>query len=328
MIAREKTATEEKPPAGISMDLDNLWSYMKTHGDEGWEQFPSYFDRLGPAVLEALEPKDLKITFFVVGQDAVLRKNQAALRLLADGGHEFGNHSFSHEPWLHRYSPDQLRDEIVKTERAILDVTGHKPTGFRGPGFSWSPELFRILLKRGYRYDASTLPTYLGPLARMYYFWSARLTPQERRQRGALFGRFRDGRSPLKPYHWAPLPNGRLLELPVTTIPILKTPFHLSYLLYLVRYSERAMRVYLQLALVLCRLTRTPVSFLLHPLDLLGPEHAPELGFFPGMDLSGATKRRIFRSVIRQLSCHFRLVKLSTFAEHVSRQMSLKTRDL
>lgn len=32
--------------ASISLDLDNLWSYLKIHGDDGWRSFPSYLDRL------------------------------------------------------------------------------------------------------------------------------------------------------------------------------------------------------------------------------------------------------------------------------------------
>ena len=37
-----------KPAASISLDLDNQWSYMKIHGDEGWDSYPSYFDIFVP----------------------------------------------------------------------------------------------------------------------------------------------------------------------------------------------------------------------------------------------------------------------------------------
>jgi hypothetical protein len=43
-----------KPPASLSLDLDNQWSYMKTHGDAGWESFPSYLDVVVPRVLPAM----------------------------------------------------------------------------------------------------------------------------------------------------------------------------------------------------------------------------------------------------------------------------------
>ena len=37
-----------------------------------------------------------------------------------------------------------------------------------------------MLARRGYQYDASTFPTFLGPLARMYYFLTARLTAEQK----------------------------------------------------------------------------------------------------------------------------------------------------
>jgi hypothetical protein len=43
---------------------------------------------------------------------------------------------------------------------------------------------------------------------------------------------------PAGAYGWK-LPNGRtLLELPVTTFPVIKVPFHLSYLMYISRFSN------------------------------------------------------------------------------------------
>ena len=57
---------KDKPVASLSLDLDNKWSYMKTHGDPGWESFPSYLDVVVPRVLEFLEERELIITFFIV----------------------------------------------------------------------------------------------------------------------------------------------------------------------------------------------------------------------------------------------------------------------
>jgi hypothetical protein len=30
-----------KKMASVSLDLDNQWTYMKIHGDEGWDEYPS-----------------------------------------------------------------------------------------------------------------------------------------------------------------------------------------------------------------------------------------------------------------------------------------------
>ena len=316
----------ERPLASVSLDVDNLWSYLKTHGDAGWEARPSYLDVFCPAVLERLERLDLRITFFLVGVDAAREANHAALRSLATAGHEIGNHSHEHEPWLHRYTRAQLEQEIATAESAIARATGQVPRGFRGPGFSWSPTLFEVLAARGYRYDASTFPTYLGPLARAYYFWTAKLSRAERQQRRALFGAFRDGFRPLKPYHWRLGSGHRLLEIPVTTMPFFKTPFHLSYLLFLSRYSEGLMMTYLRTAIALCRAAGIEPSFLLHPLDLLGGDQVPQLAFFPGMDLPHRRKAQLFERVLRTLAEHFTLVPMGQHAAMIEGRRNLPAR--
>lgn len=316
----------DKPLVSLSLDLDNKWSYLKTHGDAGWKTFPTYLDVFVPSVLSALERLKLKITFFVVGQDAALAKNAEFLRALAAAGHEIGNHSFHHEPWLQLYSKAEITREILSAEEHIARVTGQKPLGFRGPGFSWSTELLEVLAENGYRYDASTLPTFLGPLARAYYFRTAKLTAEEKEQRRELFGNFSDGLRPVRPYYWKLASGAQLLEMPVTTMPIFKIPFHLSYLLYLSRVSERLLSLYLQTALQLCRATRTEPSFLLHPLDLLGGDQAPDLAFFPGMDLSGARKLELFERVLALLTVHFQPVSMGEHARAICSRERLNTR--
>ena len=313
------------PTASISLDLDDLWSYLKTHGDPSWSSRPSYLDRFIPRVLETLDRICLRSTFFIVGVDAERLAGTSLLRSLVEAGHTVGNHSHEHEPWLHRYNDHQLENEISRAEEAIHAATGQRPRGFRGPGFSWSPSLLSLLEARGYRYDASTFPTFLGPLARTYYFWTSNLSPEERRRRRALFGTLRDGLRPNRPYSWTLPGDKSLLEIPVTTFPILRVPFHLSYLLYLSRWSEASMMLYLRAALLTCRFTGVEPSFLLHPLDLLGGEDVPQLAFFPGMDLSSAHKTRVFERVVAALRESFTLVDLETHASMLIQRGNLPT---
>ena len=142
-----------KPIASLSLDLDNKWSYMKTHGDAGWDKYPTYLDLVVPRFLKVLHERDLKMTVFVVGQDAAREENFEALASISAAGHEIGNHSFNHEPWLHRYSKLELVSELAKTEEHLERVTGQCPIGFRGPGFSYCDLLLKILICRGYQYD-------------------------------------------------------------------------------------------------------------------------------------------------------------------------------
>jgi len=302
-----------KPAASISLDLDDKWTYMKTHGDPLWKDHPSYLRTVVPRVLSFLEARKLMITFFIVGQDAAIKGNRPVLRSIAEAGHEIANHSFHHEPWLHLYGKEQIEQEIAFAEQWIEYATGEKPTGFRGPGFSVSETVIEALAARDYVYDASTLPTFLGPLARIYYFFNAKLDAKQRHERSLLFGSLKDGLRPLKPHAWR-TESGSLLELPVTTIPILRTPFHLSYLLYLSSFSPRLSEAYLRLAVLLCRWRKVEPSFLLHPLDFAAPEDAPELAFFPGMKLSLEHKLAIADSTIRVLRNTYELTTMSAHA--------------
>ena len=289
---------------------------MKTHGNAGWEDFPSYFDILIPYVLDILDCLNFAITFFIVGKDAVLDKNKDALKFLANRGHDIGNHSFNHEPWLQLYSKDRIKWEILETEEHIIRLIGKKPVGFRGPGFSWSRDLFEVLFENGYLYDATTLPTYLGPMASAYYFHSPNLTTEEKNKRKEILG-FGEGMRPVKPYYWKLPSGGKLLEIPVTTIPIIKTPFHMSYLLFLGRFSVFIMLLYLKIALTMCRLTRTEPSFVIHPTDLIGGDQVPDMKFFPGMDLTADYKLYLFKKVIRELSKRYTLVNMSSHADSI-----------
>jgi peptidoglycan/xylan/chitin deacetylase (PgdA/CDA1 family) len=303
-----------KPIASLSLDLDDLWAYQRSHGDPEWERRKSYLPALMPPLLDLLDEHACRITFFVVGVDAADPKNIPWLRMITARGHEVGNHSFNHECWMQRGSHDEILTEIRRAEEAITAATGERPLGYRGPAFSWSPTLLDVLAERGYLYDASTLPTFLGPIARAYFLAAARLSAEQRQQHRDLFGSFRDGFRPVHVYRWR-LPSGRpLLEIPVTTMPIVKTPFHMSYMLYLSRFSLGLMRAYLRLALQLCLRTGVNPSFLMHPLDFLGLEHAPEVAFFPGMDLPLAHKQAVVHEVMTTLAAHFRLVPMSSHA--------------
>jgi len=303
-----------KPLASVSLDVDNLWSYMKIHGDERWSTRPSYFGTFIPYMLEVLDRLQMKITFFIVGIDAADDRNGAAIRSITDAGHEVGNHSFEHEPWLHLYTREQLWREIQMTDEAIEAASGKKPVGFRGPE------------ERGHGFDASTLPTYLGPIARAYYFWTAKLSPEEREKRKELFGKFSDGLRPVKPYYWELSEGRRLLEIPVTTTPGIKTPFHFSYLLYLAKFSEALMSTYLSTAIAACRVTGTEPSFLLHPLDVIGGDQVPELKFFPGMEVPSARKTQLLEKVLRALQKHFELVPMGVHADRIKQRERIPMR--
>lgn len=304
-----------KPAASISLDLDNLWSYLKTQGAPGWESFPGYLDLVVPRILDVLDRCAQRVTFFIVGKDATIESNRAALRKIAAAGHEIANHSFMHEPWLHLYNRDQLHEEIGGAEKAIAAATGKTPRGFRGPGFSTSPLVRDVLAERGYDYDASIFPSVLGPVARLFFLLNSQLSAEEKELRKGLYGKFSDAFGVLRPFAWE---NG-LIEVPVTTMPLLRLPMHTTYLMFLAQKSEFLARLYWNTAITLCRVRKVAPSLLLHPTDFLDAQDVPEMGFFPGMKLPAVKKIALVEHTIHSLRRHWQAGMMSDHAAAVGR---------
>jgi peptidoglycan-N-acetylglucosamine deacetylase len=307
-----------KPLASLSLDLDNKWSYLKTYGDQSWTEFPSYLDIVVPRTLDFFAERNLNITYFIVGKDASLEKNHEALSGISNAGHEIGNHSFMHEPWLHLYSESQLIEELAKTEEALEKVCGQRPIGFRGPGYSISPTVLKILAERNYEYDCSVFPSYLGPLSRAYFMATSKnLSGEEREKRRKLFGKFSDGFQSLKPHKWQ-IGEKTLIEIPVSTMPIFKTPIHASYVIYLSTFSKFAAQMYWKTTVEMCKLTGTQLSLLLHPLDFMSVEDAPELNFFPGMNLPLEQKLEFLSEILETFGKSFSILNMRQHAKAVA----------
>ncbi len=102
-------------------------------------------------------------------------------------------------------------------------------------------------------------------------------------------------------------------------MPIFKVPIHASYVLYLSCYSEPLAMLYFRTALLLCKLTRTPPSILLHPLDFLGGDDEADLSFFPAMNLPGDRKRAIMDRIFATLTRSYDVVPMREHAAQIDR---------
>ena len=83
-----------------------------------------------PRLLEMLKQRNIKATFFLIGQN-VASNPDLVRRILADG-HEVGNHSWTH-PQLSKLSDDRVTAEITQTQDAIKNASGFTPTLLRPP---------------------------------------------------------------------------------------------------------------------------------------------------------------------------------------------------
>lgn len=311
MVFRKRSRAATKALASVSLDADNLWCYLRVRADPDWENYPSYLPTLKTRLLDVFERHGMKSTVFMVGKDVEREDGAHMVSDLVAAGHEVANHSLDHEPWLHLYERSQLEEQLDRTDAAVVAAGAPRPTGFRGPGFSLSPDLLQLLSERNYSYDATTLPTWIGPLARAYYLRTASVDQKQREDRAALFGSWKDAFAPVKPYRWdldgGPDASG-LVELPVTTAPFVRVPMHASYVLYIATYSRVLARRYVDTTLNLCRVSGTEPSLLLHPLDLMGEADAPALKFFPGMGLELTEKLAMVDWLLKRFARDFDLV--------------------
>lgn len=137
------------PIASLSLDLDNQWAYLRAAGRDDWSDRPSYLPLVIERIVSLLGELDLPLTVFMVGRDLVDPSDREAIGGFARLHRwEPANHSLNHLPWMHLMSPSELVEEIEVTHQRIIDVTGRRPRGFRGPGFSCPDELLGLLARR------------------------------------------------------------------------------------------------------------------------------------------------------------------------------------
>ncbi len=83
-----------------------------------------------PEILKVLKEKDAKATFFVLGANAALEPD--ILRDVYNGGHDIGNHTFTH-PNLAEIPAAQLDLELNATQRVLESKIGVRTVLFRPP---------------------------------------------------------------------------------------------------------------------------------------------------------------------------------------------------
>lgn len=86
-------------------------------------------------LLQILEDRNIKATFFIVGDWC--DKYPDAIRKLADAGHELGSHSDTH-PDMARQTREQITAELNASRRKIEDVSGQEIHLFRPPSGSYN----------------------------------------------------------------------------------------------------------------------------------------------------------------------------------------------
>lgn len=103
-------------------------------------------------VLNILNDRDIKVTFFLTGRE--IEETPALAAEIVRRGHQIGNHSYSHSD-MTLMSTGKIRDEIERTDKAIRNA------GYQG----------EIYFRPPYGKKLITLPWYLSQTGRTTITW-------------------------------------------------------------------------------------------------------------------------------------------------------------
>lgn len=300
--------------AGLSLDLDNLWSYLRSYGDHRWREYPSFLQIAVPRIVDTLAELDVRATVFVVGRDAEDPDHLPLLERLITAGHEIGNHSYDHHPGFKYFDHAQLERDFASAEAALGRAGAGRINGFRAPSFALSRSAVAQLGARGYAYDSSLFPCSIGPLARLWERLNFRRSNDEQRDWGDVYGGLGAARQPLEPFVWD-LEDRDLVELPVTTMPFTRLPVHWTYLNFIASASAGLAHAYLGLHVGLARRQQLTPTLLLHGTDFLGCDDPDIPRFIPGMGRTADDKLAFVRATLRHYQRHFDLQPLGILVD-------------
>src|ERR1700720_2766842 len=129
--ATDSPPASQKDKASLPLDAPLTFSWVHVDGpyialtfDDG----PSA--KLTPKLLDLLGTHHIKATFFVIGQNVA--DHPEIVARAAREGHEIGNHSWSH-PNFAKMSQENVRSQLQRTDDAIKNAIGKRPTLLRPP---------------------------------------------------------------------------------------------------------------------------------------------------------------------------------------------------
>jgi polysaccharide deacetylase family protein (PEP-CTERM system associated) len=149
------------PLNALTVDVEDYFQVQAFEDvvDRGaWDGFERRVERNTDTLLEVLDARGVRATFFVLGW--VAERHPPLLRRLVEGGHEVASHGYDHRR-VDRLDPASFRADLARAEHAIGEACGVRVRGFRAPSFSVSKDslwAFDVLFEEGYRFSSSVFP--------------------------------------------------------------------------------------------------------------------------------------------------------------------------
>jgi polysaccharide deacetylase family protein (PEP-CTERM system associated) len=146
----------------FTVDLEE-WFHICASGHaslqpERWDRLPTRVELTTTLLLDLLDRRGVRATFFIVGW--VAERHPELIRTVRAAGHEIGSHGYLHQK-AYELGPDRFRSDLRESIRAVSEAGAGPVTLFRAPEWSindrslWALD---TLAEEGVRVDASMAP--------------------------------------------------------------------------------------------------------------------------------------------------------------------------
>lgn len=139
----------------LSFDIEEWYIEQQLRGcTERFAEFDRYLER----ILDLLDERGIKASFFCVGKMGV--HFPSVIKRIQVRGHEIGCHSNTHT-WLNKMTESECREDTRMAIDSLEQCIGVKVKSYRAPSFSicesnkWA---FEVLAENGIERDASVFP--------------------------------------------------------------------------------------------------------------------------------------------------------------------------
>jgi polysaccharide deacetylase family protein (PEP-CTERM system associated) len=178
----------------MTVDVEDYFqvSAFESHVDKTqWQSWPRRVEGNTHRIIDLFAARDVRGTFFMLGW--VAERYPDLVKKIVSNGHEIASHGWEHVR-VNTQTPRQFRADIERTRKLLQDISGGPVLGYRAASYSigtresWAWE---ELAEAGHRYSSSIVPI-----------------------RHDLYG------IPGAPRFAFEAITGRLLEIPITTVPL------------------------------------------------------------------------------------------------------------
>jgi polysaccharide deacetylase family protein (PEP-CTERM system associated) len=145
----------------LTFDIEDWFHVLDNPNTETitqWNQFESRLAVGVDRILNSLDERNLKASFFILGW--VAEKYPEVVKKIDALGHHIGTHSYAHQ-LAYTQTKKEFKDDLVKSLVLLEDILGRKVNAYRAPGFSivednlWA---FEALVENGIEIDSSIFP--------------------------------------------------------------------------------------------------------------------------------------------------------------------------